>query len=378
MLTLAAIVIFKSLVARLRIPGNYSTGLKKLAASTTMSTEGASPTPAATPSGSIFDDDWKSFGGHDPNEFENLDYLDLDDILGPPLKAGGAPDSINPQVLNSATTSKRRSSNTRAPQDGEEDNIIVGPAPKAEEFDQPSAASSPYSHPSIEAPYPTHPTYIPVPLHSELHRRSVSEPPTGIPSDHLHAYAMPTMLEPALTFTRSGMTIGTPKLHHGNRATRSRHPHLQEPYPTLMSVGQDRDHSRPWRARRRRHGPTSVPPMHPMHHIPRPQMITQQQLPPSQHIPVQRRGPAVSSRVCTPAPSPPQQQQGPVQIDPYLMNAPSVAERKAVTIPLTVEELRGMITEAVRAALSDAGVRNSVEDPSALRGGSEDVKEEQD
>jgi hypothetical protein len=60
------------------------------------------------------------------------------------------------------------------------------------------------------------------------------------------------------------------------------------------------------------------------------------------------------------------------------MNAPSVAERKAVTIPLTVEELRGMITEAVRAALSDAGVRNSVEDPSALRGGSEDVKEEQD
>jgi hypothetical protein len=106
-----------------------------------MSTEGASPTPTSTPSGSIFDDDWKSFGGDDPNEFENLDHLDMGDILGPPPRAGDPPDSVNPEVLNSATTPKGRFSNTRASQNGEEDNIIVGPAPKAEEFNQPSAAS---------------------------------------------------------------------------------------------------------------------------------------------------------------------------------------------------------------------------------------------
>jgi hypothetical protein len=43
------------------------------------------------------------------------------------------------------------------------------------------------------------------------------------------------------------------------------------------------------------------------------------------------------------------------------MDSPGSVERKMVTIPLTVEELSGMITEAVQAALSGVGVRKLVE-----------------
>jgi hypothetical protein len=330
-----------------------------------MSVEVATPTPASTPSGSIFDDDWKSFGGNDPNEFENLDDLDLDDILGPPPKAGGGPHTIDPQILNNAVSPKGRSSNIRSTQDGEGDNIIVDPAPKIEEFDQPSAASSPYFHPSNEAPYPTQATYIPFALHSQIHRRSVSEPPAGIPSDHLHAYTAPIIPEPALTFTRSGINIGMPKLHHNNRTTRSRHAHLPEPYPALKPIGQERYHLRRSHTQLVQNGPTSVPPTHSMHYTPSPQMMMMQQPLPT---PVCGgvRGPAVSSRVCTPAPSPLHQPLDPVQIGRHWMSSPSGEEkRKAVMIPLTVEELRGMITEAVQAVLSGAGVRDSVEDANA-------------
>ena len=85
----------------------------------------------------------------------------------------------------------------------------------------------------------------------------------------------------------------------------------------------------------------------------------------------------VSSRVCTPAPSPPQQQ-SPVQIDPHLMNVLDGEERRVVTIPLTVEELRGLITEAVQIAMLGAGGRNSVEDSNPVSSGGDGVKEEQD
>ena len=84
--------------------------------------------------------------------------------------------------------------------------------------------------------------------------------------------------------------------------------------------------------------------------------------------PVQAGSPSVTSRVCTPAPSPPQLHPGEVPARPYSSAAPC-EERKPLSIPLTVEELRIMITEAVQTALSGAEVRSSTEKVDGADGG---------
>ena len=321
----------------------------------------STPATASPGSGSIFDDEWNNFGGVSPDDYGNLDDLpDLDEILGCPPEAGNAAngdsgDTINPQLLSGATSPEKHADVARSPYNGDDgDNIVVGPVSKIETFDQPSAASSPYLHPSIEPFDNQAPPYIPSPLRNQLqiHRRSVSEPPTDMLAHYLYIPAMQAMPEQPITFTRSGINLGTPKIHHGNRATgaKKKHPHITEPYPSHKP---ERYHLRRAQTQPGRPGPTSVPVMM---QPPPPQMLVQ-----TFPVPSPVGGHAVTTRVCTPAPSPPQQIGSPLQIHPQLMVSPRPVERKMVTIRLTVEELKGMITEAVQAALSGVGVRESVE-----------------
>jgi hypothetical protein len=94
-------------------------------------------------------------------------------------------------------------------------------------------------------------------------------------------------------------------------------------------------------------------------HFTPPPAVMQQLMP----LPVQVSSPSMISRVCTLAPSPPRSQSGPGR------SIAQCEERKAVTIPLTVEELRVMITEAVQNALSSAEVSNSIEEADVANGG---------
>ena len=325
-------------------------------------------TPASTASGSIFDDEWNSFGGVSPDEYGNLDDLpDLDEILGRPPESGDAVngDNINPQLLTGAAAPGEHGELPRSPyHGGEGDNIVVGPVSKVDSFEPTSAASSPYLHPSIETFDNQAPPYIPSPLRNQLqiHRRSVSEPPTDMLAHYLHIPAMQgmhTIPEQPITFTRSGINLGTPKIHHGNRAggAKKKHPHITEPYPSHKP---ERYHLRRAQTQPGRPGPTSVPVMM---QPPPPQMLVQ-----TFPVPSPVGGHAVTTRVCTPAPSPPQQIGSPLQIHPQLMVSPRPVERKMVTIRLTVEELKGMITEAVQAALSGVAVRKSVEEDGVANG----------
>ena len=336
----------------------------------------STPATASPGSGSLFDDEWNSFGGDGSNDYENLDDLpNLDEILGRPPEAcdashGDSGVTINPQLLNGAASPDKHGELPRSPYNGEDvDNIFVGPVAKVESFEQTSAASSRYFHPSVESFYSQAP-YFQSPLRNQLHRRSVSEPPTDMLAHYLHGPPMPPIQEAPITFTRSGINLGTPKMHHGNRAANSKkpkHPHLQEPYPSHKPGAQERYQLRRAQTQPGRPGPTSAPVMmHPLHHTPLPQMMMQQHLAQPYVVPPQ----AVTSRVCTPVPSPPQQFHSPVQIHPGLMGSPGPSERKkVVTISLTVEELRGMITEAVKAALSGVGVRKTVEEDDVADGG---------
>lgn len=345
-----------------------------------MATDACTPPNVSTP-GSIFDDEWSSFAGDAPNEYENLDHLDLDDILGPVPKASEAERTIDPQVLSHPQASPGSLDVGRFIQGlvprNDEDNIVVGAARNPEPFDHQVATPPPTFHHSIEEPQEfDFGHYIPSPLKNQLnHRRSVSEPPAALPVNDVNAYGIPAPPQPAVTFTRSGTPLGTPKVHHGTQIIRNRHPHVQEPYPTRPAppgrawtqkrYHLRRSHTQPSQPARRVYAPTSMPAaMHQVHHPPPPATMMQSKQS-QMRGPMQAGGLAVTSRVCTPGPSPPGMQSNPAYLDPRLHGA-GHEEKQGLTIPLTIEELRGMITDAVKTALSSAGIRATIEGADGL------------
>ena len=230
--------------------------------------------------------------------------------------------------------------------------------PPPRDFSQTASASTPYFHRSIETPnVPAQQSvYIPSSLRNQLHRRSVSEPPAGFP-DHLSHPKMPA--QAMVTFHREGLSLGTPTLQNGTLTrsiARSRHPHRQQPNPIVNRGGMERHQLRRTQTQPVHvvQGPTSVPTMN---HIPppqSPQMMMQQ--------PVVPGLPFVSSRVCTPAPSPEREQivASPTYLD-ETRGAEPPAKKRAVAISMSVDELRVLMTEAVHVALKEfAGGRKSV------------------
>jgi len=247
---------------------------------------------------------------------------------------------IDPQLLNSVNGSP--SGNTGSfDQDLGREDLFAYP-----DYSQPTPANTPYFH-NGATPHMQAPPVFATPLGSQHHRRSVSEPPEAFP----HSQPAPRFMPGSqpVTFHRSGHYLGAPKPQvekmkslPRNKSNRA-HPYAggASRYPLR------RTHTQPVHARPV--APTSMPqPVFPGSHGPPPQF----QLQPHQ---------VISTRVCTPAPSPVREIVSPGLLDPALM-----AEKRVVSVP--VDELRSMITEAVRkavegieAAKKDAAVRGSVQ-----------------
>ncbi|KAK3703446.1 hypothetical protein LTR37_014436 [Vermiconidia calcicola] len=304
-------------------------------------------------SDNIFDEDWKNCGGGDSMDLEalvafNAGFNSNDSNTG----------DIDPQLLSNVSSPAQsiettwndgaHNQNADNPiQDlGQDDLSLFNSYPAPPDGTHQASAATPYFHQSIEQSnnLMQPPMYTPSPLRNQFHhRRSVSEPPAGLP-DHVHSP------QSQITFTRSGTPLGTPRLPNGTTMSRTmskqRHTNRQQPYPVIKRLTQQgryqlrRTQTQPVRPD---NAPTSTPMMQ---HIPSTPLP-----PPHQHImmmqqPVPSPPQFVSSRVCTPAPSPQQ-----TSIDTRL----GTPEKKAaVAIPVTVEELRAMITEAVQKAFQES------------------------
>ncbi|KAK5736098.1 hypothetical protein LTS12_026280 [Elasticomyces elasticus] len=197
-------------------------------------------------------------------------------------------------------------------------------------------------------------------------RRSVSEPPGGLPLQHVQMHNN----GPQMTFNRNGHFIGNlqpPQLQRLKSLPKSKSARSQ-PYKTKMS-GQQRYQLRRTQTQpvRQHTAPTSTPSMmappssHPHPYPPAlgpafsPHMVGHQVFEPLPTVPEQRS--YISSRVCTPTPDEVSGGQSQQAIDPMLTAPPTPADRqdKAVTVALTVDQLKSMITEAVQKAVRGLG-----------------------
>lgn len=245
------------------------------------------------------------------------------------------------------------------------------------DFDYPpefhQLAITPYFHHSIEIPDTSmpphqhhHKLYTPLPFHHPLHRRSASEPPAGHTPDNVYHHHYPISSEtPAeVTFHRPGHVIGTPtpepQSHDSPRVKpsgKNKVTNRQHPYPTnkrgLQGVQRKKKHQfRDMKSEAMR-APTSVP------SSPAPSErttiiddapVVEHQLSP--HLPMSPLQ-LVSSRICTPAPSPERVASPVMQEEDHLDSGKAgVSERgEMLAVPVSVEELRGWIKEAVREAV---------------------------
>ncbi|KAI5357692.1 hypothetical protein Slin15195_G035690 [Septoria linicola] len=254
---------------------------------------------------------------------------------------------------------------------GAELNQTFSPAPTYEAYPAPfnAAPASPYFH-SIEV---AGPVYQHSPLRNEQfgHRRSVSEPP-GMPDQ-----------QPPLVFHRDEHWLGpsvrpraTPlKSQHKHKSHRShpypasaRNPAKYQGHSSTAPQGADQHSLRPHVQRAytqpvRQHAPTSAPMMSPQQFVTMsPQHLQQvnmhhHQPPAATPMPDQFHAHS-TSRVCTPTP-----------IDPSLNEPPtptrstkSVKKQTTLSIPMTVDELREMIYEAVQTAVGGASASKAVGD----------------
>ncbi|KAK3721476.1 hypothetical protein LTR37_003032 [Vermiconidia calcicola] len=317
----------------------------------------------------IFDEDWKNCGG-DSMELEAIVAFNAG-VNSNDSNSGG----IDPQLLSSVSSPAQsietafNDNGTNPDQNLAQDDLsLFDSYPAPPDGAQQASAATPYFHRSIEQPYSLMqpPMYTPSPLRNQFqHRRSVSEPPAGFP-DHVHLSQQPPQSQ--ITFTRSGTPLGTPRLPNGTPISRTmskqRYLNRQQPYPVTKRLPQQgryqlrRTQTQPVRPD---NAPTSTPMMQHISSPPPPP-------PPHQHMMMMQQSVSsppqfVSTRVCTPAPSPQQ-----TNIDPRL----ATPEKKAaVAIPVTVEELRAMITEAVQKAFQESV---AVRDTAAA--GEEDVGDE--
>ena len=244
---------------------------------------------------------------------------------------------IDPQLLNAQTASPEPADdifNKAFSQDG-----FAYP-----DFNQPTPTNTPYFHSVETSCAPVAPLFASSPLRHQLHRRSVSEPPEGFPHHHHHARPLFVPSGPPMTFTRAGHYLGQPKPQHPpprmmtslpkNKTCRSGPYGVKNRPQSARAQPQSRydlRRERPQPVHAHSIGPTSMP-----------QGSYVPGTPPAQQV-------FVTSRVCTPAPSPVRETMvaSPGPIDPVLRGA--TLEKEVVSIP--VDELRSMITEAVRKAV---------------------------
>ncbi|SMQ47522.1 unnamed protein product [Zymoseptoria tritici ST99CH_1A5] len=239
------------------------------------------------------------------------------------------------------------------------------------------APSSPYFQ-SVEA-VPSHQQiYQPSQFHNNAHRRSVSEPPgMNAPPMTFHRErhylgnpvaprAMPLKSQPKPKQPRShpyarGRVQQSPLQVYPPQPPQYHQQHQQQQHHQQQQQlpPQHRPHMQRSQTTQPFHGPTSVPYTAPSQHYNQFIPLVQPHTIPTP-MPVPMATPDVSqyiqARLCTPTPqTPPLQQQS--MIDPSLTGSTgdrSMGMRsdtgKTMSIPVTVDELKEMISEAVRAA----------------------------
>ncbi|KAK6393488.1 hypothetical protein LTR65_002360 [Meristemomyces frigidus] len=319
----------------------------------------------------ILDDSWGS---------KNPETTDLDAIVDFNAAFGGGNDennTINPQMLSNPS-SPASSYNNAFNSNGVDHTLSPEPTSLGAyptDFANSQSSATPYYHPSLELNPALH--FQPPGLRYQTRQRSISEPPDGF-AQHRQ---MPN--GPDVTFHRGGHFLGyqqqqgpkplksLPKGKLGHQQMRS------QPYKCKPNRAADHHQQQQQRYQLRRtqtqpmRPPMSVPAMPPPHPMAHMQMQSH-----GQHMfeplpPVMEGQRYVTSRVCTPVPEalPPVMAQSPRQqeIDPLLMMPLPLAAvvgsdqggKQTVTVPLTVEELRAMIMEAVQKAVKGVETGNA-------------------
>jgi len=333
----------------------------------------------------------ESWGNKNP-ETTNLENIDeFNATFGIDSNGNNNQHGIDPQMLNNPPSPASTAFNAT----GMDHTLSPDPSNAAvglgiySDFDIQQASPGPYFHPALDL-YLTAPFHHPAAgMRYPNRQRSLSEPPADMfPHHQRHAQG-----PPQVTFHRGGHFLGQPQAKMLKSLPKHRREALRsQPYKMKngkMPAPDQQQQQQRYQLRRAQTqpskppmAPTSVPmpsPMapHPMWHMGMgPGNSVQPVFEPLP--PVMEGQKYVSSRVCTPTPemqprpqsmmgsTMPQQQ---MQIDPLLMaTSPPMSANgshaaKTVTVPLTVEELRMMITEAVQKAVKnlDGGVAQSVE-----------------
>lgn len=329
-----------------------------------MACEVASPTPSYE---NVPLEEWinsaREYPGLDAVAAFNASFNNNGDISGQHDGSGG----IDPRLLTNASSSANILSTAGSgtkPTDKNAGMFGRHPSPTVNGL-RSSAAPSPYFHQSIEGDsnWYQQSFYAPSPLRNQLHRRSVSEPPD---QHHLPVHMLRSQHPPSPVFTRSGMPLGTPCPSIAApplRQPKVRQPVYRQPFSVVKRQAPRQERHQLRRANTQPShilgGPTSVPPGFRQSPGPPPRMMMPP--PPSMLPPT----PMVTTRVCTPAPSP-EPMASRVQIDPRLASAaPAMREMPELTTAatpiarVTVEELKAIIKdavqEAVRAAVGTTG-----------------------
>ncbi|EMC97823.1 hypothetical protein BAUCODRAFT_146437 [Baudoinia panamericana UAMH 10762] len=241
--------------------------------------------------------------------------------------------------------------------------------------DQPDELMSTYSplQDRPEAPYlqvaeqrNAHPLQASTARHS--FRRSVSEPPDGRLMRNQQAQCQPV-------FTRGKTLIGTDDVQRARKSIKTKGARVY-PYPIKTNASRSQQQQRYPLRRAYTHsmppqGPTSAPVMSPavqnysldLSHVMHQSAIVPSQMMFEPLAPLPEQHCFWNSRVCTPTP---EETGGPIisaglqYVDP-LLTAPTTptmagwvqqSQSQAVTLPLSVEELRAMIFEAVQKAVT--------------------------
>ncbi|KAK5115874.1 hypothetical protein LTR85_009468 [Meristemomyces frigidus] len=275
--------------------------------------------------------------------------------------------TIDPQMLSNRS-SPASSYNNAFNASGMDDTLSPEPTGLGAyptDFANPQTSATPYFHPSLELHSAV--PFQPSGLRYQTRQRSISEPPDAFAQDR-HLPNGPA----DITFHRGGHWLG-PQHQQAPKSLKSLpkgkgHQQMRsQPYknkPTRMA--DHRQQQQRYQLRRTQTQPMrppmsvpAMPPPHPMAHVQMQHHGQQVFEPPPPMMDGQRY---VTSRVCTPVPEmpPPVMMQSPQQqIDPLLMTPPPVAAvaggnadgKQTVTVPLTVEELRAMIMDAVQKAV---------------------------
>jgi len=208
------------------------------------------------------------------------------------------------------------------------------------------------------------------PRHLQGRQRSISDPPDGFMQHHRHPQSQLQM-----TFHREGHYLGEPQPRPLKSLPKVKHYDRLQPYKCKTSRSTEQQRYRLGRSQTRpvrQPAPTSVP---------RPSDVGDAGVDGFDGMPMPLPV-YVSTRVCTPVPeeTPALPQQS--SIDPMLsMASEELAgsgdkDAKAVSIALTVDELKAMIVDAVRKAVQ--GLKNDTADGGGQEGRKDKTGETED